>query len=101
MTVTDSNEGVNAQFIELSGKTLLCILTEDEPNPHDLAEVGVNDQSILRVNRQGDIELRRRDHWDLIGGLLGDFEARVRQETGLDWACPLVRWAWACSAPWV
>ena len=86
MTVSDSNEGVNAQFIELSGKTLLRILTEDEPNPHDLAEVGVNDQSILRVNRQGDIELRRRDCWDLIGGLLGDFEARVCQETGLDWA---------------
>ena len=86
MTVSDSNEGGNAQFIELSGKTLLRILTEDEPNPRQLAEVGVNNESILRVNRQGDIELRHRDRWDLIGGLLGDFEARVRQETGLDWA---------------
>ena len=86
MTVSESNEGGNAQFIELSGKTLLRILTENEPDPRELAEVGVNDQSILRVNRQGDIELRRRDRWDLIGGLLGDFEARVRQETGLDWA---------------
>jgi hypothetical protein len=86
MTVSDSNEGGNAQFIELSGKTLLRILTEDEPNPRQLAEVGVNNESILRVNRQGDIELRRRDRWDLIGGLLGDFEARVREETGLDWA---------------
>ena len=86
MTVSESNEGGNAQFIELSGKTLLRILTENEPDPRELAEVGVNDQSILRVNRQGDIELRRRDRWDLIGGLLGDFEARVREETGLDWA---------------
>lgn len=86
MSASESNEGVNAQFIELSGKTLLRILIDNEPNPRELAEVGVNDQSILRVNRQGDIELRRRDRWDLIGGLLGDFEARVREETGLDWA---------------
>jgi hypothetical protein len=86
MAASESNEGVNAQFIELSGETLLRILTDNEPDPRELAEVGVNDQSILRVNRQGDIELRRRDRWDLIGGLLGDFEARVREETGLDWA---------------
>ena len=86
MSVSESNEGVNAEFIELSGKTLLRILTDNEPNPRQLAEVGVNEESLLRVNRQGDIELRRRDRWDLIGGLLGDFEARVRQETGLDWA---------------
>ena len=86
MAASASNEGVNAQFIELSGKTLLRLLTDNEPNPRELAEVGVNDRSILRVNRQGDIELRRHDRWDLIGGLLGDFEARVRQETGLDWA---------------
>jgi hypothetical protein len=86
MNGSESNEGGNAQFIELSGKTLLRILTDNEPDPRELAEVGVEDQSILRVNRQGDIELRRRDRWDLIGGLLGDFEARVRGETGLDWA---------------
>ena len=85
MAVSDSNERVCAEFIEMSGETLLKILTEDEPNPRELAEVGVNQKSILRVNRQGDIELRRRDRWDLIGGLLGDFEARVREETGLDW----------------
>jgi len=86
MTASESNERAEMQFIEMSGKTLLGVLTEGEPSPGDLAEVGVNEQSIVRVNRQGDIELRRRDRWDVIGGLLGDFEGRVQQETGLDWA---------------
>ena len=86
MAALESNEGVNAQFIEMLGKTLFRMLTEGEPGPSELAEVGVDEQSIVRVNRQGDIELRRKDRWDLIGGLLGDFESRVREETGLDWA---------------
>jgi hypothetical protein len=30
--------------------------------------------------------LRRFDRWDVIGGMLGDFDIRVRRETGLDWA---------------
>ena len=74
-------------FIEMSGKTLLRIVSRDgdEPSPEELEEVGVNEESVVRVNRQGDIELRRTSGWDLIGGLLGDFEARVREETGLDW----------------
>ena len=29
------------------------------------------------------------DRWDLIGGLLGDFEHRVKKSTGLDWISPL------------
>ncbi len=76
------------QFIEMSGKTLLKIVSKDgnEPSHEELDEVGVTDESIIRVNRQGDIELRRRESWDLIGGLLGDFETRVHEETGLDWA---------------
>ena len=86
MAASESSDGTNAQFIEMLGKTLFRILAASEPRPDDLAEVGLNEESIIRVNRQGDIELRRRDHWDLIGGLLGDFEDRVRQETGLDWA---------------
>ena len=74
-------------FIEMSGKTLLKIVSRDgdEPSPEELGEVGVTDESIIRINRQGDIELRRANGWDLIGGLLGDFEARVREETGLKW----------------
>ena len=74
------------QFIEMSGKALLQIVDEGGPYPAELAQVGVSDRSVVRVNRQCDIELRRSDHWDVIGGLLGDFEERVKRATGLDWA---------------
>ena len=37
-------------------------------------------------NQPMDIEIRRHDRWDVIGGLLGEFDERVRRETGLDWA---------------
>ncbi len=74
------------QFIEMTGKTLLEIVNEDGPTPDELAEVGVTDESIVRVNLQGDIELRRPGQWDIIGGLLGDYDERVRAATGLDWA---------------
>ncbi|MBL8828033.1 MAG: hypothetical protein JNM18_13730 [Planctomycetaceae bacterium] len=74
------------QFIELTGKTLLRIASHDEISPADLRMAGVTDDSFLRVNRQGDIELRRADRWDVIGGLLGDFAERLSRETGLDWA---------------
>jgi hypothetical protein len=86
MAPSDANHRANVQFIEMSGKTLLRVVTEKEPTPSELAQVGVSEDSIVRVNRQGDIEVRRRDRWDVIGGLLGDFERRVHEETGLDWA---------------
>ena len=73
------------QFIEMTGKTLLRIVKQDELHAGDLARAGVADDSIVRVNRQGDIELRRPGGWDVIGGLLGDFQERIRRETGLDW----------------
>lgn len=73
------------QFIEMLGWQLLRVVTEGGPSPAELARVGLKDDSIVRINRQGDIELRRRDRWDVIGGLIGDFETRVKQETGLDW----------------
>jgi hypothetical protein len=74
-------------FIEMTGKTLLRIVSRDgdEPSPVELEEVGVNDESIIRVNRQGDIEIRRTRNWDLIGGLIGDYTHRVQEETGLEW----------------
>jgi len=50
------------------------------------AEVGVTDNSIVRVNQQGDIELRRPNGWDVIGGLLGDYEHRLTASTGYRWA---------------
>jgi hypothetical protein len=74
------------QFIEMSGKTLLRVIEEQELPPEQLRQLGVNDESLVRVNLQGDIELRRVDRWDVIGGLLGDFAHRVKRETGLDWA---------------
>ena len=74
------------EFIEMSGKTLLRIIKEDETSPEQLKSLGVTDHSLVRINRQGDIELRRTDRWDPIGGLLGDFEARVKRQTGLEWA---------------
>ena len=74
------------QFIEMSGKTLLRVVTENELSSGELNEIGMSPHSIVRVNRQGDIELRRVQGWDVIGGLLGDFEVRLKRETGLDWA---------------
>jgi hypothetical protein len=72
-------------FIEMSGKTLRQVVSDDELHPDELAELGVNDESVVRINRQGDIELRRADRWDVIGGLLGEFEHRIKSQTGLDW----------------
>ena len=73
-------------FIEMTGATLERIVAEDELHHGDLAEAGVDAATIVRVNRQGDIEVRRAAGWDVIGGLLGEFEQRGRRETGLDWA---------------
>ena len=74
------------RFIEMTGKTLREIVTEGELPAGNLSSAGIGDDSIVRINEQGDIEIRRRERWDVIGGLLGDFAARARQQTGLDWA---------------
>jgi hypothetical protein len=73
-------------FIEMNGAALERIIVDDELHVGGLAEAGVQDNTIVRVNRQGDIEVRRAEGWDVIGGLLGDFAERVRRETGLDWS---------------
>jgi hypothetical protein len=73
-------------FIEMTGATLERIVADDELHHGDLEAAGVIEQTIVRVNRQGDIEVRRPAGWDVIGGLLGEFDERVRRETGLDWA---------------
>lgn len=73
-------------FIEMTGKVLSEMLTDDELGMGNLSEVGVTDDTVVRVNQQGDIEVRRAAGWDIIGGLLGEFEARVKNATGLDWA---------------
>lgn len=73
-------------FIEMTGATLDRIISEDELHHDNLEEAGVNDNTIVRINRQGDIEVRRPEGWDVVGGLIGEFEQRVKHETGLDWA---------------
>jgi hypothetical protein len=74
------------KFIEMTGKTLSTILSTDELRPHDLESVGVFDDTIVRVNEHGDIEVRRTDRWDVIGGLLGNYEVRIKERTGMEWA---------------
>ncbi len=73
------------QFIEMSGKTLKRLVSDDELHPDELKKHGVTDESVIRINRQGDIELRRADRWDVIGGLLGEFEERIKHQTNLEW----------------
>lgn len=74
------------KFIEMTGKTLKEIVNVDELHVEDLTGAGVWDDTIVRVNLQGDIEVRRPDRWDVIGGLLGNYEQRMKKQTGMDWA---------------
>ncbi|MDA0661048.1 MAG: hypothetical protein O2931_02265 [Planctomycetota bacterium] len=74
------------RFIEMTGKHLTDIVREDEIHLKDLPSAGIRHDTIVRVNQQGDIEVRRPEGWDVIGGLLGEYEARIKRATGLDWA---------------
>ena len=74
------------KFIEMTGKALKRLIESDELHDGDLMSSGIADDTIVRINRQGDIEVRRADRWDVIGGLLGNYEQRIKAETGLDWA---------------
>ena len=74
------------KFIEMTGKTLREIVKEDELHVDDLASAGVLSDTFVRINAQGDIEVRRTDRWDVIGGLLGNYVARIKKKTGLDYA---------------
>ncbi len=76
------------EFIEMTGEQLISLMLPDELSEAQIKASGIVAHSILRVNRQGDLELRRRDGWDVLGGLLGDFEQRVVRQTGLDWSKP-------------
>ncbi len=73
-------------FIEMTGKTLASIISVKELHSQSLDAAGVFDNTIVRINQQGDIEVRRSNTWDLVGGLLGNYEERIRRITGLDWA---------------
>ncbi len=74
------------KFIEMTGKSLEQIISKDELHHDQLHEAGVDDETIVRINQQGDIEVRRSDRWDVIGGLLGNFEERIKRQTNMDWA---------------
>ena len=72
------------KFIEMTGATLESMLSETELQ--QLSGAGVDDHSIVRINQHGDIEVRRELKWDVIGGLLGNFEERIKKQTGFEWA---------------
>jgi hypothetical protein len=72
------------KFVEISGETLLK-LADQEQIP-GLRASGVTEQSKVRINPQGDVELQQQGGWSIIGGLLGDYESRIRKLTGLDWS---------------
>ena len=73
------------KFIETTGRQLERIVSDGELYMTDLAASGVTEDTIVRINQHGDIEVRRKDRWDVVGGLLGDFEERLHKVTGLDW----------------
>jgi hypothetical protein len=73
------------RFIEMSGRTLAKVVNEGELKGPDLEAAGITGDTVVRVNEQGDVEVRREDQWDLVGGLLGDYEERLRRLTGLTW----------------
>ena len=73
------------KFIEMTGSQLSEIINDGELHIEDMASAGVQETSIVRVNQHGDIEVRRPNKWDVIGGLLGNFEERIKKTTGIDW----------------
>ncbi len=70
----------------MTGATLENIINDGELHNKDLGGAGVKSNSIVRVNQHGDIEVRRANKWDVVGGLLGNFEERIKKTTGFDWA---------------
>ena len=70
----------------MTGDKLSEIVADGELHSTDLKSAGVADDTIVRVNQHGDIEVRRPHKWDVIGGLLGEFEERIKKTTGFDWA---------------
>jgi hypothetical protein len=72
------------KFVEISGEVLLKMAEPDEID--GLHKAGVTDKCQVRINPQGDIELLRHGHWNIIGGLIGDYRARIKRVTGKDWS---------------
>ncbi len=74
------------KFIEMTGEQLSEVINDGELHVSDLENAGVNNATIVRINQHGDIEVRRPKKWDVVGGLLGNFEERVKKTTGFEWA---------------
>ncbi len=73
------------KFIEMSAKALAQVVNAGGADAVDLKAAGVPEDAVVRVNEQGDIEVRRNDQWDVVGGLLGEYAERIKKVTGLDW----------------
>ena len=73
-------------FIEMTGRALMSMLAPDEVSPDQLQRAGLTDTCLVRINEEGDIEVRRHDRWDVIGGLLGNFQHRTENASGRTWA---------------
>ena len=83
------------QFIEMSGKTLTQLVAADEFSPEELAAAGVSDESVVRINRQGDIDrcrelgierylikpVKRRELLEAILATFGKRSSQVTQST--------------------
>lgn len=74
------------KFIEMTGSTLAKIVSDGELHAADFTAAGIEPDTIVRINQHGDIEVRRALKWDVVGGLLGNYEERLRKHSGLDWA---------------
>lgn len=72
------------KFVEITGAMLMQLADDDEAP--QLRSAGVRDDSQVRINPQGDIEILQRGTWSVIGGLLGDYKTRIRKLTGRDWS---------------
>ncbi|MBI3837082.1 MAG: hypothetical protein HY288_04005 [Planctomycetia bacterium] len=72
------------QFVEIPGALLLKLANSQELP--DLRAAGVTEQSEIRINQHGDIEMLQAGDWAIIGGLLGDYKNRIKRLTGLDWS---------------
>lgn len=73
------------KFIEMTGKTLATIVSHGELHSANLRASGIFDDTIVRINQQGDIEVRRPHKWDVVGGLLGNYQERIKEKTGFEW----------------
>jgi hypothetical protein len=74
------------KFVEMTGKRLAELINDGELHAADLESAGITSDTIVRINEQGDIEVRRTNCWDVVGGLLGEYRERIRRITGMEWA---------------